>query len=211
MWVTTFYYTITLKYNLIKSILKINFSKPYLSKIYLYLNVSNTKGLDLVLLTINIIIPQFHTLYTLHNWPKIKTNIDIPILSCPLPKTKSSINNFMPSTQVKSTCPIHPPTCHSLRQIGTNNGLVLMTWAWALMFMAFFQVHDSLCDMSGDDKGSDNWDWDLVQYVRYYMVCNNFNINYSFNPKAHKFNTSPNNKKTISPLKFFKPHVFLLT
>lgn len=67
MWVTTFYYTITLKYNLIKSILKINFSKPYLSNIYLFLNVSNTKGLDLVLLTINIIIPQFHTLYTLHN------------------------------------------------------------------------------------------------------------------------------------------------
>lgn len=67
MWVTTFYYTITLKYNLIKSILKINFSKPYLSNIYLFLNVSNTKGLDLVLLTINIIILQFHTLYTLHN------------------------------------------------------------------------------------------------------------------------------------------------
>ena len=127
-----------LKYNLIKSILKINFSKPYLSNFYLFLNISNMKGLDLVLLTINILIPQFHTLYTLHNWPHIKTNIDIPLLSCPLPKTKSSINNFMPSTQVKSTSPIHPLTCHSLRQIGTKNGLVLMTWAWALMFMAFF-------------------------------------------------------------------------
>ena len=41
---------------LIKSILKINFSKPYLSNIYLFLNVSNIKGLDLVLLIINIIV-----------------------------------------------------------------------------------------------------------------------------------------------------------